>query len=125
MSCHFCPCLTDNLSYNKLSSLPHDLPKFIIVTVQNNNVAAVTTATTTTTTSSTITTSVGEFEGGSEFERGGDYPTGTLSSTSSGHSSDRWTEPLEESAESPPPPLPARSAQVSLHILSSLFSCLN
>ncbi|XP_037803749.1 signal-induced proliferation-associated 1-like protein 2 isoform X6 [Penaeus monodon] len=52
----------------------------------------------------------------SDYDRTGDYDRtpdymGTLSSTSSGHSSDRWTEPYEEPQDSPPPPLPARSTQ--------------
>ncbi|XP_050698401.1 signal-induced proliferation-associated 1-like protein 1 isoform X3 [Eriocheir sinensis] len=57
--------------------------------------------------------SSGDYETAGEGERsgGGGEATGTLSSTSSGHSSDRWTEPLDEPADSPPPPLPARSAQ--------------
>lgn len=48
-----------------------------------------------------------------DYGRAPDYG-GTLSSTSSGHSSDRWCEPLEErqpqlqQQDSPPPPLPAR-----------------
>lgn len=51
----------------------------------------------------------------SDYDRTGDYDRtpdymGTLSSTSSGHSSDRWTEPFEEPQDSPPP-LPARSTQ--------------
>lgn len=45
---------------------------------------------------------------------------GTLSSTSSGHSSDRWTEPFEEPQDSPPP-LPARSTQVSLNLVCFLL----
>nr|XP_053630387.1 signal-induced proliferation-associated 1-like protein 1 [Cherax quadricarinatus] len=52
----------------------------------------------------------GEYEHTADYERTPDY-MGTLSSTSSSHSSDRWTEPLEEQADSSPPPLPARSAQ--------------
>ncbi|XP_071523882.1 uncharacterized protein [Panulirus ornatus] len=52
----------------------------------------------------------GEFEHTADYEHTTDY-MGTLSSTSSSHSSDRWTEPLEEQADSPPPPLPARSSQ--------------
>ncbi|XP_071523885.1 uncharacterized protein [Panulirus ornatus] len=53
----------------------------------------------------------GEFEHTADYEHTTDY-MGTLSSTSSSHSSDRWTEPLEEQADSPPPPLPARSSQL-------------
>nr|XP_045598357.1 signal-induced proliferation-associated 1-like protein 1 isoform X1 [Procambarus clarkii]XP_045598358.1 signal-induced proliferation-associated 1-like protein 1 isoform X1 [Procambarus clarkii]XP_045598359.1 signal-induced proliferation-associated 1-like protein 1 isoform X1 [Procambarus clarkii] len=54
----------------------------------------------------------GEYEHTADYERTPDY-MGTLSSTSSSHSSDRWTEPLDEQAESPPPPLPARTTQLS------------
>ncbi|KAG7161419.1 Signal-induced proliferation-associated 1-like protein 2-like 1, partial [Homarus americanus] len=62
----------------------------------------------------------GEHEHTADYERTPDY-MGTLSSTSSSHSSDRWTEPLEEQADSPPPPLPARSTQQSAKRRGDLF----
>lgn len=54
----------------------------------------------------------GDYDRTADYERPADY-TGTLSSTSSGHSSDRWAEPLEDQAPplDSPPPLPARSTQ--------------
>ncbi|XP_068246045.1 signal-induced proliferation-associated 1-like protein 1 isoform X1 [Palaemon carinicauda] len=54
---------------------------------------------------------IGDYDRTVDYERNFDY-AGTLSSTSSGHSSDRWPEHLEDqTALDSPPPLPARSSQ--------------
>ncbi|KAK7086178.1 Signal-induced proliferation-associated 1-like protein 2 [Halocaridina rubra] len=52
-----------------------------------------------------------DYDRPADYEQAVEY-TGTLSSTSSGHSSDPWTEHIEDQTNhDSPPPLPARSAQ--------------